>query len=55
MNKNEVKFRGTTSVEVEYETNEKNGNPDNRRNRYNTTTRDGLNEEIQFTNWQNTI
>ena len=47
-NKNEVKFLGKILVNVEHEKNkQKKGNLDNRKNRYNTITVDGMDEEIQ--------
>ena len=56
VNNNEVKFRGKIPVDVEYENNkQKNGSGDNQKNRYDTITRDGLNEEIQTNDRQNTM
>ena len=45
--KNEVKVRGKIPVNLEYEKKQtENGNSENRKNRYNTFTRSGLDEEI---------
>ena len=54
VNKNEVKFRGNIPVKAIRKQQTKNGNIDNRKNRHNTFTRNGLDEEIYINDRKNT-
>ena len=51
VNKNEVKFRGKITADIEYENKKtKNASSDYRKKRHYTTTRNGLDEKIQINN-----
>ena len=54
VNKIDVKFRGKIPVNIEYEKKTKNGNSDNRENRYHTPIGHGLDENIQTHKRKNT-
>ena len=49
-----TKFREKVPVNVEYENKKQDGNIDYRKNRYNTITRNGLDEKIQTNDRKNT-